>query len=582
MAGPWERYQQPAAQPAPAAVGPWNKFSAAAPEPIKSLPDVVVQATPEEVAAAQPRSIGQDLLRAGVMTGRNVLHGALAPVTTLNDATLVPAINAISRLLGSSHREAPSSQQLDNLLNSMGLPNPQPENATERVVSGIDRGAGGLLSGVGIGGLLRNATGAATKGIGDVLTSNLGAQTSATAFGTGAGEISRESGASPGTQLAFGLAGGLSPVGFGAAKGGTIAATRQLFGSASPEATALGQQALDMGIPLKASQVSPSRVAKLMDSVTGQVPFSGAHSFQNTQQQAFNRAVGRTIEADSPVINAPVFEQAKNAAGSAFDRMWSTNNMPVNQPVLKRAADVVNVAASDASPDVANSLGRMLDEIATKGASGQLPGRAFQSIDSRLGSMVADGGEKGHFAGQLQETLRDAMEAGMSPADAQRLGEIRGVWRNLKTIEPLIAGNAVEGNISPARLLGRVNANGAGKAAMATGSRGDLGDLANIGQRFIKEPIPDSGTAQRNAVFRGLGKLGGVVTGLGAGAYTAGLPATLVTSAGAVGGARATQSLLQNPALVNQLLGRSSPSDLGRLLMLSGNPTAQSLIQTGQ
>lgn len=542
------------------------------------LPDVTVTPTPEELAAAQPRSIAQDLGRAAVMTGRSALHGALALPAMLNDATLVPAINAISKAVGSDYREAPSSEQLDHYLNALGIPNPHPENGVERVVSGIDRGAGGLLSGVGAGGLLAGSGNAAVQGVGRALTSNLGAQAAATAAGTAGSELTREGGGSPLTQAAFGLAGGLSPAALGAGKQAIVSGAERLFGAPSPEAVQLGQQALAHGIPLKASQVSTSKVAKLLDSVSGQVPFSGAHPFQSTQQQAFNRAVGRTIEADSPVINAPVFEKAKSAASNAFDRMWANNAMPVTQPVLRRAADVVNLASTDAAPDVGRSLGAILDEVAEKGASGALPGRAFQSIDSRLGSMVAGGGEKGHFAGELQEALRDAMQSGMSGADQQRLGEIRGVWRNIKTIEPLVAKNAVEGDISPAQLLGRVAANGSGKAAMASGRRGDLGDLANIGQRFIKQQIPDSGTAQRVFAGKALGSLGG---GVAAGSLL-GPVGGLATLGSAIGGSRATQALLQNPALVKRLLGQGNQSDLGRLLMMSADPAAQSLIQSGQ
>lgn len=52
MAGPWEKYQQPAAQPAPVAAGPWNKYSAAPAEEIKSLPDEVVRASDQAAALA--------------------------------------------------------------------------------------------------------------------------------------------------------------------------------------------------------------------------------------------------------------------------------------------------------------------------------------------------------------------------------------------------------------------------------------------------------------------------------------------------------------------------------------------------
>lgn len=62
-----------------------------------------------------------------------------------------------------------------------------------------------------------------------------------------------------------------------------------LIPKASPEVANLAKTAIqDYGIPLKASQVSGSRVAKTLDSVSSKIPFSGSDSFANTQQKAFN------------------------------------------------------------------------------------------------------------------------------------------------------------------------------------------------------------------------------------------------------------------------------------------------------
>jgi hypothetical protein len=196
------------------------------------------------------------------MTGRSALHGILSLPAMLNDATLVPAINGVSKAIGSDYREVPSSQQIDNLLNKTGLPNPQPENATERVVSGIDRGIGGLATGVGIGGLMRGAISPVAQGVGNALTSHLGAQAAATATGVGSGEIAREAGAGPITQLIAGLAGGMSPIAIGAARESMVGGISRLMEHPSPEVSRLAQTALDNGIPLKASQVSPSQIAK--------------------------------------------------------------------------------------------------------------------------------------------------------------------------------------------------------------------------------------------------------------------------------------------------------------------------------
>jgi hypothetical protein len=58
-----------------------------------------------------------------------------------------------------------------------------------------------------------------------------------------------------------------------------------------------------------------------------------------------------------------------------------------------------------------------------------------------------------------------------------------------------------------------------------------------------------------------------------------GIPAAVMTAIGAVGGSRAIQAAMKNPELVKALLGQKSPSEIGRLLMISANPTAQQVIQ---
>jgi hypothetical protein len=86
---------------------------------------------------------------------------------------------------------------------------------------------------------------------------------------------------------------------------------------------------------------------------------------------------------------------------------------------------------------------------------------------------------------------------------------------------------------------------------MAYNGGGDMGDLARIGQRFLKEP-PNSGTAPRNMIYHALGTVGG----LGA---VAAFPEHLA-AAGAVGGivaaGRGLKSALDSQAYYNSLMGR--------------------------
>lgn len=526
-----------------------------------------------------PRTIGQDLGRAAIMTGRNVVQGAAGIPALLHDALVMTPYNAIASAVGSDSRINPGGQQLDSYMNAVGIPNPQPENGVERVVSGIDRGVGGLLSGVGIGSALSGTTSATAKGIGSALTSNLGAQTAATAAGTAGSELTREGGGSPLAQIGFGLAGGLTPVTLGAGRQALTAGVGRLMSSPSPEAAALGRYALDAGIPLKASQVSPSKAAKLVDSVSGQAPFSGAQAFQQTQQKAFNRAVARTIGENADAITPEVFNAAKARIGASYDDLATRINPRITPAVQTKLDGVLKSAQQFGSDDSARAVSSALERVNAQAVGGVLPGKAYKSLDSELGNITKNGGEKGMYVTQVREILRDAFTASAGSSDKAQMKLANRQYANLKTIEPLVAGDAIEGNISPAKLLARVTSNKAGKASMASGNRGELGSLANAGQRFLKSQIPDSGTAQRTAVVNALKTAGTLGTGVLAGSGIVGAPTAILTALGAVGGARGLQSALQNPALVGSMLGRKAPSEISRLLMLSADPTAQQIIQ---
>lgn len=100
--------------------------------------------------------------------------------------------------------------------------------------------------------------------------------------------------------------------------------------------------------------------------------------------------------------------------------------------------------------------------------------------------------------------------------------------------------------------MGRLNSTGAGRESMASMGGGEMADLARIGQRFLKDPIPNSGTAERLSV---LGLLGGGGAAFGVG------PAALATG---VGGGAVTRGLLDSPVLARYMLssGRGQGAQL--------------------
>lgn len=329
----------------------------------------------------------------------------------------------------------------------------------------------------------------------------------------------------------------------------------------SPAVAALAAKAEAAGIPIRMDQLSDSRFVKTLASTLERLPFTGAGAARTEQQQAFNRAVSRTFGEDTPAVTQDVYAGAKRRIGNEFERLSSQNSLRMDDNLLARLAgvqdEVQRFGAADSSSAVRNALEELLSKVDD---AGNIPGKAYQSFDSKLGKLTKAGGEKALYLGQVREAVRGAMDDSISAADKEAWQTARGQYRNLKTIRDLVAKEGADGNISPALLAGRINSSNAGKESMAMGGGGELGDLARIGRQFVRDPIPDSGTAGRLAA----------IGALGTGGYALGVDpqAMLLAAAGGATGGRALTALLNSPA--------------GRNYMLKGSPYANKLAQLVQ
>lgn len=275
------------------------------------------------------------------------------------------------------------------------------------------------------------------------------------------------------------------------AAGGKRAAT-----AIAPELRALYEAAKQKGIQLTPAQLTDSRALKFLESSVRSLPLNGLGGKAAKQRAQFNRAVARTIGEDADAVTPEVFARAKSRIGSQFNKLSAKNALPVDDNLLTRLVEIQQEASQlgdeATGKAVSNVIGRIMDQ--TK--DGVLPGRAYQSLDSNIGMFMRSGsGEKTHYLGKLRETLRESMDSAVSAEDQAAWQTARQQYRDLMTIQDLVGKGEVGAGISPQGLMGRTMANSAGKKSMATGSRGQLGELARIGQR-VKEP-QSSGTAER-------------------------------------------------------------------------------------
>lgn len=257
--------------------------------------------------------------------------------------------------------------------------------------------------------------------------------------------------------------------------------------------------AAEKGISLTPAQLSDSRFMKFAQSSLRSVPFTGAQGRFAEQVGDFNKALARTIGETADNVSPEVYAAAKIRQGELFDALTERNALKVDDQLIKSLSNIAE--NSKISPAIAQEVEGAIDSLyarATTGPEGVvIPGAAYQAFDSELNNIIKSGGSSAHFLGNVQTAVRRAMDKSISPADRDAWSKLRTEYGNRKTLTPLVA-KAEGGEISPAQIMGAATANRSSKEAMASGRRGDMGDMARIGQ-LMKEPA-SSGTTERLGV----------------------------------------------------------------------------------
>lgn len=284
----------------------------------------------------------------------------------------------------------------------------------------------------------------------------------------------------------------------------------RLTGGGVPQAKAvLGNLAVNkFQIPLRGSQISNSPFMHYLDSSIGKVPFSGMEAQNEAQRTAFSRAVASTFGENASSLTPEVMSAARSRIGSVFNRVANnttigpdaTNAMAEN--FAKIESDAQQVMGANEYAPIKNQMNNILSKVSS---DGKIDGATYQAItrkgaplDSALNSKDPNIRQ---YAGQIRTALDDALQTSAAPEDISALKQARLQWKNMRTVQDLAAKAGIEGEISPALLLGAVKKS---YKDMAYSGAGDIGSLAHIGQQFLKEP-PSSGTGERLALYSMLG-----------------------------------------------------------------------------
>lgn len=326
-----------------------------------------------------------------------------------------------------------------------------------------------------------------------------------------------------------------------AAAGGALA--RGAVSRLDSASAGLARAAEGYGIKLGLPNLTQNPLARTAMSQMERLPFSGASSRANANQEAMNRAVGETFGADAAKITPDVFSAAKSKLSQVFDTLSSRNNLKLDPSAVTDIGKVLDSAKRLGTVESEKMVKGYIDDLLSRvGPNGEIPGKAYQAFDSDIGQTMKAGGLPAKYLGELRDVIRSTMDKSISDTDRRAWQEVRKRWAAMKTVEPLVAKSAT-GDISPAALMGRVTSDAAGKIRMASGNSGNLGELARIGQRFMKES-PNSGTADRALVNAAVG--GGLYGAQQQGWIS---PETAMYTGGALLGNRVGLSALNSRAL---------------------------------
>jgi hypothetical protein len=366
------------------------------------------------------------------------------------------------------------------------------------------------------------------------------------------------------------LAGGAGPV----AKAAGAKVAEGIIGPEIPSPIAdLARKAMDeYKIPLRTSQIAGTvdEETRYRDSsMLGQAA-TGFAKNAAAQRTAFTRAVAKTFGADSASITPPVMSQARSALGAQFDDFARAHSITNADDVLTKVGSIIHDAqqsmpASEVAPLLkqVENIGSVI-EPGAQGGPGSISGETYQRLTAK-GSPLDRAMQSGdsnlrYYAGQIRSALDDGIAQSATPAERAAFSDLRLKYKNLMTIKGLAAKAGITGEISPVQLQGVVNRSFDDRAF--TGA-GPLGELADIGQTFMKEP-PQSGTVPR---IKDLIKSHMLGIGLGTGAVGESVlhdPLMTAKLAGAAG--LATAGRLTGEALS----GRFNNSNLRTRLMLGG------------
>ena len=373
-----------------------------------------------------------------------------------------------------------------------------------------------------------------------------------------------QSGQSRGMNAAMGAAGGMGGQFAGNMLGRAIRPVASRLGAADD---ALAGAAQREGIPLTSGQLTGSQPLKLAESVMESLPATSGRQIagREAQQRAFTAAALRRTGIEGAEATPEILGNQRNMLGNQMRKIAEGNTLDFYHPneqgkqLINRLDSILIEAekrGKTASEPVRDVVMNIVNEINEQGV---MSGKNYQAWRQMLRPLAKTGSDNAHAYGQLRSALDEFFNAQVSTTGgAQAWKDTNRQYANLKTVMQAVGGpgNTAAGYQVPPSQLAAALRQSMGKEGVALG-RGDMNELSRIGTKFVRDQIPDSGTAQRqfyrdiltgNVGMGGIGTLGGAGLGYASGDKEGAMIGAAAGAGAGLAAPRLAQALMQSPA----------------------------------
>lgn len=298
----------------------------------------------------------------------------------------------------------------------------------------------------------------------------------------------------------------------------------------SKEVLELYTKARAAGIPVHYSQLSDSKFVKTLASTMSYLPFSGAGKVNQSQQEAFNKAVGRSFGLeDAKTLSDEAMTAARNKVSGIYEDVYSRNSVVPDTKLFIELGKLKRQIGSDLTDDAAKVANAQIEKIISSMKSGSMTGQKYQRLRGELAKVAASNQGAASAIKDTRLALDKVANRSVGGDDSKLLSKANSQWANLNLAKDALKQvEGAKGNVRPASLWNLIK----------KGSTPEMRELAKVGQ-FIKDPVPDSGTAGR--LFTG-----GLATGIGTGGL-----ANIPTLAAMVGTGATLGRIANSPRLAD-------------------------------